>query len=161
MQMNDNDTTQSASTAMDIQGILKYLPHRYPFLLVDRVLAYAPGESLVAIKNVSYNEPYFTGHFPVQPVMPGVLILEAMAQATGILAFRTTDTQPADGTLYYLVGIDKARFKRPVGPGDQVRIEVKYVRNVRNIWFFSAEARVDGDLAASADFMCASKGVTA
>jgi 3-hydroxyacyl-[acyl-carrier-protein] dehydratase len=159
--MNNKENSQAAPAGMDIHGILKYLPHRYPFLLVDRVVDYAPGEFLVAIKNVSYNEPYFTGHFPIQPVMPGVLILEAMAQATGILAFRTTESQPKDGALYYLVGIDKARFKRPVSPGDQVRIEVKYVRNVRNIWFFSAEARVDGELAASADIMCASKDVTA
>jgi len=161
IQMNDKDAAQNAPAGMDIQGILKYLPHRYPFLMVDRVIDYAPGDYLVAVKNVSYNEHFFTGHFPVQPVMPGVLILEAMAQATGILAFRTTDSQPKDGSLYYLVGIDKARFKRPVAPGDQVRIEVKYVRNVRNIWFFSAEARVDGELAASADIMCASKSVSA
>jgi 3-hydroxyacyl-[acyl-carrier-protein] dehydratase len=157
-----NEKPQNQPSGLDIQGILKHLPHRYPFLLIDRVLDYAPGQYLTAIKNVSYNEPYFTGHFPVQPVMPGVLILEAMAQATGILAFRTTDSQPADdGSLYLLVGIDKARFKRPVAPGDQVAIEVKFVRNMRNIWFFSAEARVDGELAASADIMCASKEVTA
>lgn len=159
--MNDKDKSQTMPTGMDIHGILKHLPHRYPFLLIDRVIDYVPGEYLTAIKNVSYNEPYFAGHFPVQPVMPGVLLLEAMAQATGILAFRTTDSQPKDGSLYYLVGIDKARFKRPVEPGDQVALEVKFVRNVRNIWFFSAEARVDGELAASADIMCASKEVTA
>lgn len=159
--MNDKDKAGGSIEGMDIHGILKHLPHRYPFLLIDRVIDYRPGEFLSAIKNVSYNEPYFTGHFPVQPVMPGVLLLEAMAQATGVLAFRTTNTQPEDGSLYLLVGIDKARFKRPVEPGDQVRIDVKYVRNMRNIWFFSAEARVDGELAASADIMCASKEVTA
>ena len=159
--MNDKEKSQTRPDGMDIHGILRHLPHRYPFLLIDRVIDYAPGAYLTAIKNVSYNEPYFSGHFPVQPVMPGVLILEAMAQATGILAFRTTDSQPKDGSLYYLVGIDKARFKRPVEPGDQVTIEVKFARNVRNIWFFSAEARVDGELAASADIMCASKEVTA
>ena len=159
--MNDNDKSRLEAAGMDIQGILRHLPHRYPFLLVDRVVDYRPGEYLVAIKNVTFNEPYFTGHFPVQPVMPGVLLLEAMAQATGILAFRTTDSQPADGSLYLLVGIDKARFKRPVGPGDQVRLEVKLERNMRNIWFFSAEARVDGELAASADIMCAAKEVEA
>ena len=159
--MNDNDKSKGVPAGMDIHGILRHLPHRYPFLLIDRVVDYAPGEYLVAVKNVSYNEPYFTGHFPVQPVMPGVLLLEAMAQATGVLACRTTDSQPEDGSLYLLVGIDKARFKRPVEPGDQVRIEVKLVRNMRNIWFFSAEARVDGELAASADIMCASKEVTA
>ncbi|MGE3482277.1 MAG: 3-hydroxyacyl-ACP dehydratase FabZ [Gammaproteobacteria bacterium] len=155
--MNDKDTNKGEPAGMDIHGILRHLPHRYPFLLIDRVIDYAPGEFLTAIKNVTFNEPYFTGHFPVQPVMPGVLLLEAMAQATGILAFRTTDSQPTDGSLYLLVGIDKARFKRPVEPGDQVRIEVKFARNVRNIWFFSAEAWVDGELAASADIMCASK----
>lgn len=159
--MNESNKTRSENGAMDIHGILKYLPHRYPFLLIDRVINYVPGQSLTAIKNVSYNEPYFVGHFPVQPVMPGVLILEALAQATGILAFRTTDSQPKDGSLYYLVGIDKARFKKPVEPGDQMVLEVKLERNMRNIWFFSAEARVDGDIAASADIMCASKEVKA
>lgn len=159
--MNDKDKAGGVIEGMDIRGILKHLPHRYPFLLIDRVIDYRPGEFLSAIKNVSYNEPYFTGHFPVQPVMPGVLLLEAMAQATGVLAFRTTNTRPEDGSLYLLVGIDKARFKRPVEPGDQVMIEVKYVRNMRNIWFFSAEARVDGELAASADIMCAAKEATA
>ncbi|MBK9130512.1 MAG: 3-hydroxyacyl-ACP dehydratase FabZ [Gammaproteobacteria bacterium] len=159
--MNNKDNTGNEAAGMDIHGILKHLPHRYPFLLIDRVIDYAVGDYLIAIKNVTFNEPFFTGHFPVQPVMPGVLLLEAMAQATGVLAFRTTNSQPEDGSLYLLVGIDKARFKRPVEPGDQVRIEVKYVRNMRNIWFFSAEARVDGELAASADIMCASKEVTA
>lgn len=159
--MNNKDNAGNEAAGMDIHGILKHLPHRYPFLLIDRVIDYAVGEYLIAIKNVTFNEPFFTGHFPVQPVMPGVLLLEAMAQATGVLAFRTTNSQPEDGSLYLLVGIDKARFKRPVEPGDQVRIEVKYVRNMRNIWFFSAEARVDGELAASADIMCAAKEVTA
>lgn len=159
--MNNKDNAGNEAAGMDIHGILKHLPHRYPFLLIDRVIDYAVGDYLIAIKNVTFNEPFFTGHFPVQPVMPGVLLLEAMAQATGVLAFRTTNSQPEDGSLYLLVGIDKARFKRPVEPGDQVRIEVKYVRNMRNIWFFSAEARVDGELAASADIMCAAKEVTA
>ncbi len=158
--MNTEKTTdQSGEAGLDIHAILRQLPHRYPFLLIDRVLRYTVGESLTAVKNVSYNEPYFNGHFPVRPVMPGVLILEAMAQATGILAFRTAGAQPSDGTLYYLVGIDKARFKRPVEPGDQIVIDVKVQRTVRNIWFFSAEARVDGEIVATADMMCAAKDI--
>lgn len=155
----ENTTDQAAESGMDIHAILRQLPHRYPFLLIDRVLRYTPGESLTAVKNVSYNEPYFNGHFPVRPVMPGVLILEAMAQATGILAFRTAGTQPSDGALYYLVGIDKARFKRPVEPGDRVVIDVKVQRTVRNIWFFNAEARVEGEVVAAADMMCAAKDI--
>ena len=107
--------------SMDIHEVLNHLPHRYPFLLVDRVVEYVSGKSLTALKNVSYNEPYFTGHFPQRPVMPGVLIIEALAQATGILAFLSTETVPSDGTLYYLVGIDNCRFKQPVEPGDQFR----------------------------------------
>lgn len=152
---NDDRTTGE----MDIHEILKHLPHRYPFLLIDRVMECIPGDSLVALKNVSYNEPFFTGHFPVRPVMPGVLILEAMAQATGILAFRTTSSQPTDGTIYYFVGIDNARFKRPVEPGDQVVVSVKLQRNVRNIWRFAAEAKVGDELVAAADIMCASKEI--
>ena len=159
--MNSETTTDQGAEGMDIHAILRQLPHRYPFLLIDRVLRYTPGESLTAVKNVSYNEPYFTGHFPVRPVMPGVLILEAMAQATGILAFRTVGTQPSDGTLYYLVGIDKARFKRPVEPGDRVVIDVTVQRTVRNIWFFNAEARVEGELVAAAEMMCAAKDIPA
>lgn len=144
---------------MDIHEILNHLPHRYPFLLIDRVLDCKPGESLTALKNVSYNEPYFSGHFPVRPVMPGVLILEALAQATGILAFRTTESQPSDGYLYYFVGIDEARFKQPVEPGDQLILKVKLKRNVRNIWKFTAEALVDDNVVASAEIMCASKEI--
>lgn len=155
--MNRENDHQHTGEGLDIHAILEQLPHRYPFLLIDRVLGYTPGESLRAIKNVSYNEPYFTGHFPVRPVMPGVLIIEAMAQATGILAFRTAGARPAEGTLYYLVGVDKARFKRPVEPGDRLVIDVSVQRTMRNIWFFAAEARVDGELAASADMMCAAK----
>lgn len=146
---------------MDIHEVLNHLPHRYPFLLIDRVLDCKPGESLVALKNVTFNEPFFTGHFPVRPVMPGVLILEALAQATGILAFRTTESQPSDGYLYYFVGIDDARFKQPVEPGDQLILKVKLNRNVRNIWKFSAEAYVDDNVVASAEIMCASKEIDA
>lgn len=159
MKSNEGQDPVSDQDGMNIHQILDRLPHRYPFLLIDRVVKFSAGESLTAIKNVTYNEPYFVGHFPVRPVMPGVLLLEAMAQATGILAFRTSETRPSDGTLYYLVGIDKARFKQPVEPGDQVVIDVTVTRSMRNIWFFGTEARVDGKLVASADMMCAAKDI--
>ncbi len=140
---------------MDIQQVLKHLPHRYPFLLIDKVLAYTPGQSLTALKNVTYNEPFFQGHFPQRPVMPGVLIVEAMAQATGLLASASTHSQPSERVLYYLVGIDDARFKQPVQPGDQLIIEVVHERNVRDVWKFNGTAKVDGKLAASATILCA------
>lgn len=140
---------------LDIQGILKHLPHRYPFLLVDRVLECKPGESLTAIKNVTFNEPYFLGHFPQKSVMPGVLILEALAQATGILAFQTAGRSPDEGSLYYLVGIDHARFKQTVVPGDQLILEVDFKKAMRGIWKFDATAKVDGNVAATAEIMCA------
>lgn len=146
-------------SSMDIHEVLQYLPHRYPFLLIDRVLDCTPGESLTAIKNVTVNEPFFQGHFPHRPVMPGVMILEAMAQATGILAFRTTETRPSEHLLYYLVGIDDARFKQPVEPGDQLIIAVRTERNMRGLWKFSAEAKVEDKLVASANLMCARKEV--
>lgn len=146
-------------TTLDIYEILQHLPHRYPFLLIDRVLECDPGKSLVAIKNVSYNEPFFQGHFPHRPVMPGVLILEAMAQATGILAFRTVGRVPEGNTLYYFVGIDSARFKQPVEPGDQLRLEVEFLRSMRGVWKFNATATVDGRLVASAELMCAEREV--
>ncbi len=142
---------------MDISKIMAQLPHRYPFLLVDRVLECIPGEKLIALKNVTMNEPFFPGHFPNRPVMPGVLVLEAMAQATGLLAFETTGRAPTDDELYYFVGIDKARFKRPVGPGDQLIMTVEFKRQVRNIWKFSGIAEVDGKLVCAADLMCASQ----
>lgn len=140
---------------LDIHEVLRYLPHRYPFLLVDRVLDYTKGESLTAIKNVTVNEPQFTGHFPHRPVMPGVLILEALAQATGILAFISTDSRPSEDSLYYFVGIDKARFKRPVEPGDQLLMEVSVTRRMKDIWKFDARAKVNDTLVASAELMCA------
>ncbi|MDO9371736.1 MAG: 3-hydroxyacyl-ACP dehydratase FabZ [Gammaproteobacteria bacterium] len=146
-------------SSMDIHEVLQHLPHRYPFLMIDRVLTCIPGESLTALKNVTINEPFFQGHFPNRPVMPGVMILEAMAQATGILAFRTTQTRPSEHLLYYLVGVDNARFKQPVEPGDQLMIEVRAERNMRGIWKFTAEAKVGGKLVASADLMCARKEV--
>ncbi|ADJ29120.1 3-hydroxyacyl-ACP dehydratase FabZ [Nitrosococcus watsonii] len=139
---------------LDIHEILKHLPHRYPFLLIDRVIECIPGKSLVAVKNVSYNEPYFQGHFPGLPIMPGVLILESLAQATGILAFKTTETMPSEEAIYYFAGIDRARFKRPVGPGDQMRLEVELVRSLRRLWKFTGTVTVDGSLVASAEVMC-------
>lgn len=144
----------SEQTAMDIHAVMKLLPHRYPFLLVDRVLECEPGKSLVAIKNVSINEPFFQGHFPHRPVMPGVLIIEALAQATGLLAFATVGT-PEANTLYYFVGIDKARFRRPVEPGDQIYLKVELQRTVRNLWRFKTLAEVDGRTVTSAELMCA------
>ncbi len=138
---------------MDITQVLKYLPHRYPFLLIDRVLRIEPGVSLTALKNVSFNEPFFQGHFPQRPVMPGVLILEALAQATGILAFRTSGEMPDEGSTYYFVGIDSARFKQPVEPGDQLELEVRLVKTRRGIWVFEGEARVDGKVVCTAQLM--------
>ncbi len=139
---------------MDIQAIMEHLPHRYPFLLIDRIVQCDPGKSLTAIKNVTINEPHFQGHFPQLAVMPGVLILEAMAQATGVLAFQTRNGRQ---NIYYLVGIDAARFKRPVVPGDQLVIEVEFKQAVRNIWKVDARAKVDGKIVASAELMCAEK----
>ena len=139
---------------MDIQEILAHLPHRYPMLLVDRVLDCEPGKRILAIKNVTINEPFFSGHFPYHPVMPGVLIVEAMAQAAAILSFRTLGTEPDDKSVYYFVGIDEARFKRPVCPGDHLMLEVLLERSVRGIWKFDAKARVGEALAAEAKIMC-------
>lgn len=139
---------------MDIHEIFKHLPHRYPFLLIDKVISFTLGESLVAIKNVSINEPFFQGHFPVRPVMPGVLVVEAMAQATGVLSFKTSEAQPNNTSLYYLAGIDNARFKHPVEPGDQLVITVNLIRRARGVWKYSAIAKVDDKTAAIADLMC-------
>jgi len=146
---------------MDIGEIMKYLPHRYPMLLIDRVVDFHHGKSLVAIKNVSYNEPYFQGHFPNRPVMPAVIILEAMAQATGILVLRSMDKLPSERSIYYFVGIDGARFRRPVEPGDQLRIEVTLLRSSRGIWKLRSEATVDGDVVASGDLMGAMREIEA
>lgn len=144
---------------MDIAEIKKYLPHRYPFLLVDRVTAIDIGKSIVAYKNVSVNEPFFEGHFPDNPVMPGVLIVEAMAQAAGILGFKTANKTPEDGSIYYFVGIDNARFKRKVVPGDQVVLSAKVLAEKRGIWKFDCEATVDGEMVCSATIMCADRKV--
>lgn len=148
-------TDRTEPAALDIVAILKRLPHRYPLLLVDRVLEVRRGESIRAIKNVTYNEPFFPGHFPHRPVMPGVMIVEALAQAAGILAFLTAEALPDENARLYFVGIDKARFRRPVEPGDQLLLEAKLERNFRGIWQFSARALVDGAEAASADMMVA------
>ena len=142
---------------LDIHGIMKQLPHRYPFLLVDKVLECKPGESLTALKNVTINEPFFPGHFPQRPVMPGVLILEAMAQATGLLAFASLGAAPAKDEIYYFVGIDKARFREPVEPGDQLIFKVKVLASKRGIWKFAGVAEVDGRVAAEAELMCAAR----
>lgn len=139
----------------DIREILKYLPHRYPFLMVDRVMDFEPNQSLTAIKNVTFNEPIFTGHFPQSPIFPGVLILEALAQASALLAFKSMDGYPSEKTLYLLVGIDKARFKRQVIPGDQLVFNVTVQKEKRGIWRFDATAKVDGVLACSAEVLIA------
>jgi len=140
--------------SMEITDIMRHLPHRYPFLLVDRVLELVPGEKVVAIKNVTMNEPHFPGHFPHHPVMPGVLIIEALAQAAGLLAFKTADKEPGPDTVIYFVGIDNARFKRPVVPGDQLRLEAEITKNMRGIWKFTARAMVGDQLACEAELMC-------
>ncbi len=142
---------------MYIDEIRRFLPHRYPFLLVDRVLECTPGESLTAIKNVSVNEPFFTGHFPEQPIMPGVLIIEALAQATGLLGFRTMSEEPSEDVLYMLVGVDNVRFKRQVVPGDQLVLKAKIERRSKVVWKFSCEATVDDEVVTRVDMLCAAK----
>ncbi|KOR29860.1 3-hydroxyacyl-ACP dehydratase [Achromatium sp. WMS1] len=142
---------------MDIHKVLSLLPHRYPFLLIDRVLEFEPNKRLLAYKNVTYNEPFFTGHFPVRPVMPGVLIVEAMAQATGLLAMESRPDLIGSNALYYFVGIDNARFKRPVEPGDQLNLEAILLTIKRGIWRFGCEAKVDGKIVATADIMCTAR----
>ena len=139
---------------MDIHQILKQLPHRYPILLVDRVLEIDKGKRIKALKNVSINEPYFSGHFPHRPVMPGVLMLEALAQAAALLAFDMLGTTPDDNTVYYFAGIDGARFKRPVEPGDQLILEVTLDRMKAGIFKFKACAKVGEEIAAEAELMC-------
>ena len=140
---------------MDIIEIQEYLPHRYPMLLVDRVEELSLGESIRAYKNVSYNEELFQGHFPNAPILPGVVIIEALAQASGILGFRTVDQKPDDGLLYLFAGIDDVRFKRKVVPGDKLTLESRVVTRKRHIWKFDVKASVDGDLAASGVITCA------
>lgn len=140
---------------MDINEVLAHLPQRYPILMVDRVREFEADKRIVALKNVSANEPYFEGHFPNRPIMPGVLILEAMAQAAGILVFRSRGAKPDPDSVYYYVGIDSARFKKPVVPGDQLEIEVRFERQLKSICKFSCVARVAGDTVAEATILCA------
>ncbi len=140
--------------SMDIHQILELLPHRYPLLLVDKVLTCEPGKRIVAIKNVTINEHYFAGHFPHHPVMPGVLIIEALAQAAAILTFKTHDHKADDNSVYYFVGIDKARFKKPVLPGDTLELHAEIRRFARGIWWFSARAKVKDQVVTTADLMC-------
>ena len=147
-------------SAMDIHQIVECLPHRYPFLLVDRVLEVVPGERITALKNVTINEPFFPGHYPHHPVIPGVLVIEALAQTAAILSFKTLGSGPDKDSVYYFVGIDNARFKRPVVPGDQLIFEVSLLANKRGLWKFSAAAKVEGAVAAEADLMCTVRSVS-
>lgn len=143
-------------TDFDIQKVMEYLPHRYPFLLIDRVKECSPGEYLTALKNVTINEPFFQGHFPGQPIMPGVLVLEAMAQATGLLSFCSVK-EDMNKKLYMLVGIDKARFRGQVLPGDQLMLTVTLKRNMRGIWMYQGKAEVEGRIVAEAELMCSAQ----
>jgi 3-hydroxyacyl-[acyl-carrier-protein] dehydratase len=149
-------TTTHPETAntMDICEIKSYLPHRYPLLLVDRVLSYEVNKSITAIKNVTVNEEFFNGHFPHKPVMPGVLMIEAMAQTAALLSFKSMGIKPDENSVVYFVGIDNARFKRPVGPGDQLKMDIEIVRVSRGIWKYKAVGSVDGQTAVEADLMC-------
>ena len=144
---------------MDIQHILRRLPHRYPFLLVDRVLEFEKDVRIKALKNVTMNEPFFAGHFPARPVMPGVLMLEAMAQAAALLSFESMDAEPGDDTVVYFVGIDGARFQRPVGPGDQLILDATIDRVQSGIYRYKARASVDGQTAVEAELMCTMRKV--
>lgn len=146
-------------SGMDIHEILKLLPHRYPILLVDRVLSCEPGKRIVAVKNVTINEPFFVGHFPYHPVMPGVLIVEALAQAAAVLSFKTMGAAADDKSVYYFAGIDGARFKRPVGPGDQLMLKVEIRRKIRSVWKYAARAEVSGRVVAEAELMCTLKAL--
>lgn len=147
-------------TAMDINQVMALLPHRYPFLLVDRVLSCEPGQSILALKNVSVNEPFFQGHFPGKPVMPGVLIIEAMAQACCLLAKQTASAeQVAEEAIYLLVGVDNARFKRQVLPGDSLQLQADLVKHKRDLWIFNAQVMVDGVVAASAEIKCTAREI--
>ncbi|MCX7183038.1 MAG: 3-hydroxyacyl-ACP dehydratase FabZ [Nitrosospira sp.] len=144
---------------MDIHEILKYLPHRYPFLLVDRVLSCQPGKDIIALKNVTINEPFFAGHFPHHPIMPGVLIIEALAQAAGILTLKTMDAKTNNDSVYYFVGIDEARFKKPVQAGDQLMLKIEILRQIKGVWKYSAKAEVDGQLVTEAKLMCTMRNI--
>jgi 3-hydroxyacyl-[acyl-carrier-protein] dehydratase len=144
---------------MRIEDIFQYLPHRYPFLLIDRVTELKEMEYLKGYKNITFNEPQFTGHFPDHPIMPGVMIIEAMAQATGILAFKSSASKPSENAIYYLVGVDHCRFRQPTVPGDRLDFHVQVISTKRGVWKFNAETHVDGKLIASAELMCAEREV--
>lgn len=146
-------------SAMDIHEILKYLPHRYPFLLVDSVVSIEAGKNIVALKNVSINEPFFPGHFPHHPVMPGVLIVEALAQAAALLTLKTEGNTNKEDSVYYFVGIDGVRFKKPVIPGDQLMLKVSIDRQIKGLWKYTARAEVDDQLVTEAKLMCTSRSV--
>ena len=152
-------TNNIESTSMDIHEILEHLPHRYPFVLIDRIVSMELGKEITALKNVTINEPFFPGHFPHHPVMPGVLIVEAMAQAAAVLSFKTMGAKPSDDSVYYFAGIDSARFKKPVSPGDQVILNVKIDRILKGIWKYVGVARVDGVVVAEAEMMCILKTI--
>ena len=147
--------------SMDIHQILEYLPHRYPFLLVDRVESWEAGKHIVAIKNVTVNEHFFAGHFPHHPVMPGVLIIEALAQTAAILTFKTHGHKADGSSVYYFVGIDKARFKKPVVPGDTLELNVEIKRFARGIWWFAARAKVADQVVTEAELMCTLRAIDA
>ena len=151
-------TTNTDKIPLDINGIKEYLPHRYPLLLVDRVLDVELGKRITAIKNVTANEEFFNGHFPHKPVMPGVLMIEAMAQTAAILSFMTMNVKPDENSVVYFVGIDNARFKRPVEPGDQLKMDVEILRVARGIWKYKAVASVDGKVAVEGELMCTIRG---
>ena len=153
--MNDN----TKETAMDVTEIRRFLEHRYPFALVDRVTQLETGKNIIALKNITINEPFFSGHFPHKPVMPGVLIIEALAQATGLLGFKTMSDIPQDDLLYVLVGIDKVKFKKQVTPGDQLELYAEIIRHKGKLWVFKTEARVDGAVVVSAEIKCATTQV--
>lgn len=144
---------------LDIHEILNHLPHRYPFVLIDRIIDLKLNDEITAIKNVTINEPFFQGHFPYHPVMPGVLIVEAMAQAAAVLSFKTMDVLPTEESVYYFAGIDNVRFKKPVSPGDQLILNVKIERILKGIWKYKGQAKVDGQIVAEAEMMCILKNI--
>ena len=151
--------TDTADSSVNIHEILDHLPHRYPFVLIDRVISLELGKEITALKNVTVNEPFFPGHFPYHPVMPGVLIVEAMAQAAAILSFKTMGLKPSSESVYYFAGIDSARFKKPVSPGDQIILNVKIERILKGIWKYKGVASVDNTVVAEASMMCILKDI--
>jgi 3-hydroxyacyl-[acyl-carrier-protein] dehydratase len=144
---------------LDIHEILNHLPHRYPFVLIDRITDLKLNDEITAIKNVTINEPFFPGHFPYHPVMPGVLIVEAMAQAAAVLSFKTMNVLPSEDSVYYFAGIDSVRFKKPVSPGDQLILNVKIDRVLKGIWKYKGQAKVDDQIVAEAEMMCILKNI--